>query len=232
MPAQQITSNRILALLNLLPWTLSTTLIVKMCSSTLRCPRTSTYQKLSYLERKEKIRCVTRGTSGRNHRGYWKSTKWFQERELTMADAVRDKLPARRRCVTQTVKVDDQTVHYSIGLYEDGRPGELFVDVSKAGAALRTWAGEAAMMLSIALQHGTPLDTVLRLFIGTRCEPCGQVKGHSRITQCTSIMDLIARDMAITFLDRQDLADYIDGEHQILLLVESTHPQCSCHIRL
>lgn len=81
------------------------------------------------------------------------------------------------------------------------------MEVAKAGAALRTWAAESAMMLSVAIQHGTPLATALDLFIGTRCDPCGRVVGHPCITKCLSIMDLISRDMAITFLGRTDLAD-------------------------
>lgn len=114
--------------------------------------------------------------------------------------------------MTQTVRIHtptgkSQKVHYTIGLYGDGRPGELFIDVAKAGAALRAWAGEMAMMLSIGLQHGTPLETILNLFIGTKNDPYGNVEGHNRIVKCTSVMDLIARDMAITFLQRDDLAD-------------------------
>lgn len=119
----------------------------------------------------------------------------------------REKLPTRRRCITQTVRIDGQTVHYTIGFYPDGRPGELFIDVSKAGAALRTWASETAMMLSVALQHGTPLATALALFIGSRSDPHGPVTGHARIVRCESIMDCIARSMAIDYLGRDDLAD-------------------------
>lgn len=119
----------------------------------------------------------------------------------------REYLPHRRRNWTQHARVAGQSVYYSVGLYPDGRPGELFIDVSRAGAALRTWAAEAAMMVSIALQHGTPLSTVLALFIGSRSDPCGIVTGHARITRCQSIMDLIARDLALTFLGREDLAD-------------------------
>jgi ribonucleoside-diphosphate reductase alpha chain len=129
-----------------------------------------------------------------------------------MADAQRDLLPDRRRGVTQKAVImtaggNRQTVHYSIGLYPDGRPGELFIDVGKAGAALRGWVSESAMMISIALQHGSPLWTILSLFVGSRNDPHGAVEGHDRITKCTSIMDLIARDLAITFLKKDDMAD-------------------------
>lgn len=140
-----------------------------------------------------------------------------------MSDVPRQYLPNRRRCITQKVKVGGQTVHYSIGLYEDGTPGELFIEVAKAGAALRQWAGNAAMMLSVALQHGTPLDVALDLFIGTRCDPCGEVVGHPCITRGLSIMDVIARDIAITFLNRNDLADAINTAPLLIRSVNSTH---------
>lgn len=155
-----------------------------------------------------------------------------------MAESLREPLPTRRRTVSQKVKIDGQTVHYSIGLYSDGRPGELWIEVAKAGAALRNWAGEAAMMFSIALQHGTPLRTILDLYIGTRCQPCGGVEGHDRIKFCTSIMDCVARDLAITFLGREDLADAKDwnavpvpvsAAAELPALVEGQ--TCVCHQR-
>ncbi len=145
-----------------------------------------------------------------------------------MCDSPRRLLPTRRKCITQKVKVREQTVHYSIGLYEDGTPGELFIEVAKAGAALRDWAGSAAMMLSIALQHGTPLQTALNMYIGTRSDPSGIVEGHQYIKQCTSIMDLIARDVAITFLQRYDLADIANCDKP--LVIESCGFKCKSHV--
>lgn len=141
-----------------------------------------------------------------------------------MCDSPRRLLPARRKCITQKVKIDNQTVHYSIGLYQDGSPGELFIEVAKAGAALRDWASKAAMMLSIAIQHGTPLSTALNLFIGSRSDPCGVVEGHPYITQCLSIMDLISRDISITFLQRNDLADISNCSEP--LVIESCGFKC------
>jgi len=115
---------------------------------------------------------------------------------------IREKLPNRRKNLTQKVRVgrQRQRVYYTFGLYDDGRPGELFIDVAKAGQALRTWASEAGMMFSMALQHHTPLETILSLFLHTNSDPSGSVIGHPFIRNCTSIMDLIAKDMAVTFL--------------------------------
>lgn len=134
-----------------------------------------------------------------------------------MCDSPRRCLPERRRCITQKVKINGTSVHYSIGLYADGLPGELFIDVSKAGAALRDWAGSAAMMLSIALQHGTPLATALNPHIGSMSDPSGPVEGHPYIIKCKSIMDLIARDLAITFLQRIDLADVAESDKPLIV---------------
>lgn len=200
------TSNgRILHVLNLAPFRVSTEFLVQVCCQGMAFPKSNARKALDRLCASGHVEKI-KGGYGHN-RFVWKSTKWSTIGSVTMSESVREDLPARRRCVSQKVKIGKQTVHYSIGLYPDGRPGELWIEVAKAGAALRGWAGEAGMMMSIALQHGTPLHTVLDLFIGTRNDPCGPVVGHDRITQCTSIMDLIARDMAITFLQREDLAD-------------------------
>ena len=122
---------------------------------------------------------------------------------------MRECLPARRKNLTQKVKIgpSKQSVYYTFGLYPDGRPSELFVDVAKAGAALRQWAGSSAMMISIALQHHTPLQTILSLFLGTVSDPSGDVIGHPFLKRCTSIMDLIAKDMAVSFLGVEDYRD-------------------------
>lgn len=121
--------------------------------------------------------------------------------------ATRELLPMRRRNVTQKVRVAGQSVHYTVGVYPDGRFGELFIDMAKQGAALRTWVGETAMLFSVAAQFGVPLETLVALFVGSRSDPSGPVEGHARIRTCTSVMDLVARSLAIDFLGREDLAD-------------------------
>lgn len=206
-------SVRILWVLEMAPLVLSNSSLVLLCGEGMGKPVPSIHKAL------RKLRDDGLLASLPNHKRdmKWTATRWSTEpkRVIEMGESLRESLPLRRRCITQTVKIrpregNHQTVHYSVGLYPDGRPAELFIDVSKAGAALKGWCGEAGMMLSIALQHGTPLQTILDLFIGTRNDPSGEVTGHPRITQCTSIMDLIARDMAITFLQREDLADTSD----------------------
>ena len=119
----------------------------------------------------------------------------------------RELLPTRRKNYTQKVHVDGVSIHFTVGVYPDGRFGELFIDLAKQGAALRHWSSQTAMLFSVAVQHGTPLETLVTLFVGTRSEPSGHVTGHPRIRKCTSVMDLVARSIAIDFLGREDLAD-------------------------
>lgn len=121
--------------------------------------------------------------------------------------STREKLPDRRRNVTQKVRVNSSTVHYTLGFYPDDRVGELFIDMHKYGAAIRTWAADMAKVFSVALQHGAPLETLIGLFVGSKSDPSGRVECHDRIVTCTSVMDLVARSMAIDYLGRGDLAD-------------------------
>ncbi len=116
-------------------------------------------------------------------------------------------LPARRKSVTQKVRVNGSSVHFTVGLYPDGTPGELWIDMAKQGAALRHWMGQFAMLFSLALQHEAPLETLVNNLIGSKSDPFGPVEGHDRITKCTSVMDCIGRHLAITYLGRDDLAD-------------------------
>lgn len=206
------TSSPVLAFLNAVPMAVTTPTLIVLAAGNRKRPRPTLW---NHIRRLSRDRMIVRVGSGRKGAVAWMSSKWRTSTGTMtgtyyMATSTREELPARRRTVSQKVKIAGQTVHYSIGLYSDGRPGELWLEVAKAGAALRAWAGEAAMMVSIALQHGTPLATILNLFIGTRNQPCGEVEGHDRIKFCTSIMDCIARDMAITFLGREDLAEVPD----------------------
>jgi hypothetical protein len=132
--------------------------------------------------------------------------------QIHAPNAKRDALPHRRKSLTQKVKIaGKQSVYYTFGFYdlERTRLGELFIDVARVGTDVREWVGNAARTISVSIQHGVPLEPLLNQYIGSRCQPCGEVSGHPFIIYCTSIMDLIARDMAVTFLHRVEFADHM-----------------------
>jgi len=89
---------------------------------------------------------------------------------------------------------------------EDGTLGEIFLDMHKEGAAFRSMTNCFAIAISLGLQHGVPLEEFLDAFLFTRFEPNGVVQGNPHIKMTTSIIDYIFRELAITYLDRHDLA--------------------------
>jgi ribonucleoside-diphosphate reductase alpha chain len=97
----------------------------------------------------------------------------------------------------------------AVGLYPDGRPGELFVDVAKAGTALRAWAGVAAKLLSLMLQYGVPLSEITEALDGTNSVPFTDipVTGHPGLERCAGELDYIAKALAMDFPDDNSCAD-------------------------
>ncbi len=120
--------------------------------------------------------------------------------------AKRRRLPDRRAGYTQKAKIGGHTVYIRTGEYEGGELGELFLDMHKEGAAFRSLMNCFAIAVSLGLQHGVPLEEFVEAFVFTRFEPNGMVNGNPRIKMSTSIIDYIFRELAITYLDRQDLA--------------------------
>ncbi|OJX12792.1 MAG: ribonucleoside-diphosphate reductase, adenosylcobalamin-dependent [Caedibacter sp. 37-49] len=118
----------------------------------------------------------------------------------------RHKLPARRKGYTQKATVGGHKVYLRTGEYEDGRLGEIFIDLHKEGSAFRSLMNNFAMAISIGLQYGVPLDEFVDAFAFTRFEPSGLVTGNDAIKMATSILDYIFRELAISYLDRTDLA--------------------------
>lgn len=125
--------------------------------------------------------------------------------------AKRRKLPDRRNGYTQKVKINGQTVYLRTGDYNNGELGEIFIDMAKEGAAYRSLLNNFAIAISLGLQHGVPLEEFVDAFIFTRFEPSGPVSGHKRIKMSTSVIDYIFRELAVSYLDRNDLA-HIDEE--------------------
>ena len=117
----------------------------------------------------------------------------------------RHKLPDRRKGYTQKAVVGGHKVYLRTGEYEDGKLGELFIDMHKEGAAFRSLMNNFAIAVSIGLQYGVPLEEYVEAFTFTRFEPQGMVQGNDMIKMSTSILDYIFRELAISYLDRSDL---------------------------
>ena len=126
------------------------------------------------------------------------------ERFTHQAD--RRKLPERRKGYTQKATIGGHKVYLRTGEYEDGKLGEIFIDMHKEGAAFRSMMNNFAMAISIGLQYGVPLDEFVEAFTFTRFEPAGMVKGNDAIKMATSISDYVFRELAISYLGRTDLA--------------------------
>lgn len=127
------------------------------------------------------------------------------ERVIEIA-ADRRRLPSRRKGYTQKAIVGGHKVYLRTGEYEDGQLGEIFVDMHKEGAAFRSLMNNFAIAISIGLQYGVPLEEYVEAFTFTRFEPAGIVDGNSTIKIATSILDYIFRELAISYLGRDDLA--------------------------
>ncbi|HEY6184701.1 MAG TPA: vitamin B12-dependent ribonucleotide reductase, partial [Terriglobales bacterium] len=128
------------------------------------------------------------------------------ERVLVRYLAKRRPLPARRNGYTQKAVIGGHKLYLRTGEYEDGTCGEIFLDMHKEGAAFRSLMNCFAIAISLGLQHGVPLEEFVEAFVFTRFEPNGPVKLNDRIKMSTSIIDYIFRELAVTYLDRYDLA--------------------------
>ncbi|MQP65224.1 vitamin B12-dependent ribonucleotide reductase [Niveispirillum sp. SYP-B3756] len=118
----------------------------------------------------------------------------------------REKLPQRRKGYTQKAMVGGHKVYLRTGEYEDGRLGEIFIDMHKEGAAFRSMMNNFAIAISLGLQYGVPLEEYVEAFTFTRFEPSGMVTGNDAIKMSTSILDYVFRELAISYLGRNDLA--------------------------
>jgi len=118
----------------------------------------------------------------------------------------REKMPHRRKGYTQKAVVGGHKVYLRTGEYDDGRLGEIFIDMHKEGAALRSFINNFAIAVSLGLQYGVPLEEYVDAFTFTRFEPAGPVQGNDSIKYSTSILDYVFRELAVSYLSRFDLA--------------------------
>ena len=120
--------------------------------------------------------------------------------------AKRRRLPDRRTGYTQKAKINGQSVYIRTGEYENGQLGEIFIDMHREGAAFRSLVNCFAISISLGLQHGVPLEEFVDAFVFTRFDPSGMVSGNEKIKMATSVIDYIFRELAVTYLGRNDLS--------------------------
>jgi ribonucleoside-diphosphate reductase alpha chain len=118
----------------------------------------------------------------------------------------RRKMPDRRKGYIQKATVGDHKVYLHIGEYDDGKVGEIFIDTNKEGELVKALMNNFAIAISLGLQYGVPLEEFVDAFIDTKFEPSGKIQGNDRILSATSILDYIFRELAISYLNREDLA--------------------------
>jgi ribonucleoside-diphosphate reductase alpha chain len=127
-------------------------------------------------------------------------------------DRARRKLPDRRKGYIQKAAVGGHKVYLHTGEYDDGELGEIFIDMHKEGAAFRSLMNNFAIGISIGLQYGVPLEEFVDAFVFTRFEPAGPVTGNDTVKSATSILDYIFRELGVSYLGRDDLANGDDRQ--------------------
>ena len=132
--------------------------------------------------------------------------------KIVERDRSRRRLPDRRKGYIQKAAVGGHKVYLHTGEYEDGELGELFIDMHKEGAAFRSLMNNFAIAVSLGLQHGVPLDEFVEAFVYTKFEPAGPVTGNDSIKSATSILDYVFRELGVSYLGRDDLANGDPGE--------------------
>ena len=118
----------------------------------------------------------------------------------------RSKMHDRRKGYIQKVSIKDHKIYLHTGEYDDGKVGEIFIDMNKEGELVKALMNNFAIAISLGLQYGVPLDEFVDAFIETKFEPSGEIKGNDRILNASSILDYIFRELAISYLGREDLA--------------------------
>ena len=118
----------------------------------------------------------------------------------------RKKMPDRRKGYIQKATIGDHKIYLHIGEYDDGKVGEIFIDTNKEGELVKALMNNFAIAISLGLQYGVPLEEFVDAFIDTKFEPSGNVIGNDRILSASSILDYVFRELAISYLGKEDLA--------------------------
>ena len=125
---------------------------------------------------------------------------------LKVKNKARFKMPDRRKGYIQKAQIGDHKVYLHTGEYDDGKIGEIFIDTNKEGELVKAMMNNFAIAISLGLQYGVPLEEYVDAFINTKFEPSGNVLGNDRILSASSILDYVFRELAISYLGKEDLA--------------------------
>jgi len=134
-----------------------------------------------------------------------KNNQYF-DKNVSEGISKRFSMPDRRKGYIQKSTIGNHKVYLHTGEYEDGKIGEIFIDTSKEGELVKALMNNFAIAVSLGLQYGVPLDEFVSAYVGTKFEPSGKVQGNDRILSASSILDYIFRELAISYLNREDLA--------------------------
>ena len=126
--------------------------------------------------------------------------------ELKIKNKSRFKMPDRRKGYIQKAQIGDHKVYLHTGEYDDGKIGEIFIDTNKEGELVKAMMNNFAIAISLGLQYGVPLEEYVDAFIDTKFEPSGNVIGNDRILSASSILDYVFRELAISYLGKEELA--------------------------
>ena len=125
---------------------------------------------------------------------------------LKLKNNARFRMPDRRQGYIQKAQIGDHKVYLHTGEYDDGKIGEIFIDTNKEGELVKAMMNNFAIAISLGLQYGVPLDEYVDAFIDTKFEPSGNVVGNDRILSASSILDYVFRELAISYLGKEELA--------------------------
>jgi len=125
---------------------------------------------------------------------------------IKVKNNARFKMPDRRKGYIQKAQIGDHKVYLHTGEYDDGKIGEIFIDTNKEGELVKAMMNNFAIAISLGLQYGVPLDEYVDAFIDTKFEPSGNVMGNDRILSASSILDYVFRELAISYLGKEELA--------------------------
>ena len=151
---------------------------------------------------------------------------------LKIKNNARFKMPDRRKGYIQKAQIGDHKVYLHTGEYDDGKIGEIFIDTNKEGELVKAMMNNFAIAISLGLQYGVPLEEYVDAFIDTKFEPSGNVIGNDRILSASSILDYVFRELAISYLGKEELAhtpsiastknlNIEDGEDKFLKIVKN-----------